>query len=356
MLGRGVDRPPYWLYWGPWGTTWRRWQDEAMPQRFADFADVRRHLGAEPPPHVVGVNCGPCPKLGPRVLEETDAFVVSVDSWGIRRRDLKGHTSMSEFIEFPVKGRDDWRRYRDEHLAGDDPRRVEGDWAAKAAAAARAGVPIQLGSYPDVGIYGSLRWLLGDEECLLAFYDAPRLVHEIMDHMTDVYLAVFEKVVAAGVLVDVIHIWEDMCGRQGPLISPRHFEEFMAPCYRRIKAFAEAHGIGLISVDTDGRCDAIIPPMTAAGVNYLFPFEVAAGSDVNAVRAAFPDLAMMGGIDKRALARGKEAIDAELQRIRPAVEAGRYIPDLDHLIPDDVSWENFCHYAEALRELVGKEH
>jgi uroporphyrinogen-III decarboxylase len=29
--------------------------------------------------------------------------------------------------------------------------------------------------------------------------------------------------------------------------------------------------------------------------------------------------------------------------------------DLDHLVPSDVSWENFCYYARALARLVGKE-
>ena len=63
---------------------------------------------------------------------------------------------------------------------------------------------------------------------------------------------------------------------------------------------------------------------------------------------------MMGGINKRALAQGPAAIDRELARIAPAVDKGRYIPDLDHLIPDDVPWENYCYYAQALKQLVGK--
>jgi hypothetical protein len=60
----------------------------------------------------------------------------------------------------------------------------------------------------------------------------------------------------------------------------------------------------------------------------------------------------MGGIDKRALALGPAAIDEELARIRPALESGRYIPDLDHHVPHDVSWPNFRHYATRLREMV----
>ena len=128
----------------------------------------------------------------------------------------------------------------------------------------------------------------------------------------------------------------------------------MGPCYRRIKRFAAERDIRVISVDTDGNPDGIIPPMMRAGVNYLWPMEVAAGCDVNAMREKYPELGMMGGIDKRALAVGPEAIDREMERVRPAVEKGRYIPDLDHGIPDDVSWENFSHYAVRLKSLAGK--
>jgi hypothetical protein len=179
----------------------------------------------------------------------------------------------------------------------------------------------------------------------------PDLVHEIMDHMTGIYLAVFKQVVR-DVRVDVIHLWEDMCYRNGPLISPRHWEAFMGPNYRRIAAFARAHGIPILSVDTDGNPALIASPMVDAGVNLLFPMEVAAGCDVNAWRKAHPALGLLGGVDKRALARGPEAIDAELARIRPAVETGRYIPALDHLVPDNVSWENYCYYARGLGELI----
>jgi len=126
----------------------------------------------------------------------------------------------------------------------------------------------------------------------------------------------------------------------------------MGPNYRRIRDFARQHDIPLISVDTDGDPDLITPPMLASGVNFLFPMEVAAGCDVVEWRRRYPGLAMMGGVDKRALAAGPDAIDAELERVWPAVEMGRYIPCLDHLVPDDVSWGNYCYYARRLRERV----
>jgi len=353
VLGRPRDRCPYWLNWGPWESTWRRWTGEGLPAEMKDFGDVARRYGADAAPAVVPVNCGPCPRRQRQVLEEDDDYVVWTDTWGIKRRNPKANESMSQFLEFPVKGWDDWRAYRDRWLDPGHPERLAGDWRDQAKRWQAEGIPVQIGYYPDVGIFGSVRWLLGDEECLLAFYTDPALVREIMNHVTDVYLAVFAAV-AAEVPVDVIHIWEDMCGRQGPLISPAFFDEFMGPCYRRIKAFADAHDIPVISVDTDGNPDLIIDPMMRGGVNLLYPFEVAAGCDVNAVGAKYPALGMMGGIDKRALAVGPEAIDAELARIAPAIDNARYIPSLDHCIPDDVPWEGFCYYAEALKKLVGK--
>jgi uroporphyrinogen decarboxylase len=285
------------------------------------------------------------------VLAEDAHSITFIDSWGIVRRDLKGRESMSQFLQFPVQNRDDWRRYRDAYLDPDHPDRLGGDWRARCAEWTEQGIPIQLGYFPDVGIFGGLRWLLGDEECLVAFYTMPDLVHEIMDHLTSLYLTVFEQVAAAA-QVDVIHIWEDMCGRHGPLISPAHWIEFMGSPYRRIKAFAKGHKIPLISVDTDGDPDLIVPCMIDAGVNFLFPIEVAAGCDVNAYRERYPGLGLMGGIDKRALAAGPAEIDRELARIRPALKRGRYIPALDHLVPDDVPWTNYAHYAQGLKELI----
>ena len=351
VLGDPVDRPPYWLFWGTWETTWKRWQREGMPR---DVTNHRSLFGADQLPLLVPVNYGPCPRLERTVLEESDEFVVFTDGWGIVRRDFKHSVSMSEFVEFPIKNRRDWEKFKEERLDPDHPQRLDGNWRQLAQQWMEKGYPIQIGTYPDVTQFGGVRWLLGDEECLVAFYTMPDLVHDIMDHLTSLYLTVFEKVLKE-VRVDTILIWEDMCGRNGPLISPQHWEEFMGPNYRRIKRFADEHHIPVIMVDTDGDPSLITPPMMHSGVNMLLPMEVAAGCDVNDWQKRFPGLGMMGGIDKRALAVGPEAIDRELERIRPALERGRYVPALDHVVPDDVSWDNYGYYARALKRLVGKE-
>ena len=272
LSGEPLDRTPFWLLWPPWKTTWSRWESEDKPENVKDHRSI---FDPDQPPMIVPVNCGPCPKIERSVIEEDEEFVVFTDGWGIKRRNFKNRQSMSEFIEFPVKTRRDWEIFRDERLNPYSPQRLDGNWLEQCKKWMNKGYPIQLGDYPDVGLFGGLRWLLGDEECLVAFYTMPDLVHEIMDHLTSLYLTVFEKVVEA-IRVDVIHLWEDMCGRQGPLISPKHWDEFMGPNYKRIREFADNHNIPIMPVDTDGKPDLIIPSMIRAGVNYLYPMEVAA--------------------------------------------------------------------------------
>lgn len=350
VLGEPVDRPPYYLSWSPWWTTWKRWESEGKPP---EISDHRSFMDPDQPPLALPMNTGPCPPFDTAVLSEDETSYTHYDTWGIKRRDLKHNESMSEFLEFPIKSRDDWKEYKERYLNPDDPRRLATDWREKGRVWMDKGYPIQLGYYPDAGVFGPFRWLMGDEEGLVSLCTQPDLAHEIMDHITSLYLTVWEPVVQE-VRVDVIHFWEDMCYVAGPLISPRMWEEFLGPNYRRVKAFADAHNIPVISVDTDGQPEKITPPMMRAGVNLLFPLEVAAGCDVNDWQRRFPGLAFSGGIDKRALAQGKAAIDRELERIRPALERGRYIPELDHLVPDDVSWENYCYFARQLKKLVGK--
>ncbi|MGC9469147.1 MAG: uroporphyrinogen decarboxylase family protein [Anaerolineae bacterium] len=353
LQGKPTDRAPFLLYWGPWARTWDRWRHQGMPAHFHDFADVRAAFGADAVPHALPVNTGPCPEIPSTVLEEDENYVVFIDGWGIKRRDYKHGESMSAFLEFPVKGREDWEAFKATYLDPDHPNRLSGNWRELGQAWGAKNFPIRLGAYPNAGIFGPYRWLMGDEEGLVALYTMPDLAHEIMNHLTTLYLTVFEKVVAE-VRVDEIHLWEDMCYRNGPLISPAHWEAFLGPCYHRIKAFADAHEIPLVSVDTDGNPDLIAPNMIEAGVNLLFPMEVAAGCDVTIWRRKYPTLGMLGGIDKRALAEGPHAIDAELARIQPALAAGRYIPALDHLVPDDVSWENYAYYVRALRTMISR--
>jgi uroporphyrinogen decarboxylase len=132
------------------------------------------------------------------------------------------------------------------------------------------------------------------------------------------------------------------------LISPKHIERLMVPNYRRVNDELRKRGIDVIGVDSDGNVDKIIPHWLDVGINCVYPNEVAAGNDVIAMRRKYGrNLLLIGGIDKRALAKGKGAIREELGRRLPLVAQGGYLPTVDHSVPPDTSFGNYMYYVEV---------
>jgi len=62
-------------------------------------------------------------------------------------------------------------------------------------------------------------------------------------------------------------------------------------------------------------------------------------------------LLLMGGIDKRAMAAGPEAIESERERVVPLLEEGGYVPWCDHHVPPDVSLEHYQYYVRRMQEV-----
>ena len=65
------------------------------------------------------------------------------------------------------------------------------------------------------------------------------------------------------------------------------------------------------------------------------------------------DLGLIGAIDKRAMAKGKQAIEEEVMSKVPfLIETGGFIPTCDHAVPPDVSLENYQYYLELIHGLA----
>ena len=115
-------------------------------------------------------------------------------------------------------------------------------------------------------------------------------------------------------VIDQVNWWEDMASKNGPLVSPALFREFLQPGYRRVMAEAKRRGCALGMVDCDGNPHDIVANWLEEGVNIMFPLEVSAGVDPYAWREEFgAELRLRGGIAKRPLVEGGQAIDKELE-------------------------------------------
>lgn len=201
------------------------------------------------------------------------------------------------------------------------------------------------------GFFFATRELLGIEEHLYAFYDNPHLLHKINDYILTFYskyLTALLRILPA----DVLYLSEDLSGKNGPMVSPALFEEFVGDYYRKLFPILREAGTNYIFVDTDGEFNRLIPHFIDAGVDGFLPMDVNAGMDIQLVRDHYPQLRMIGGYNKLVIAQGKEAIDAEFARILPVIKQGGYLPGCDHQLPPDASLENYCYYSKRLRECM----
>ncbi|MHB9092894.1 MAG: uroporphyrinogen decarboxylase family protein, partial [Chloroflexota bacterium] len=291
-----------------------------------------------------------CPKFEPRLIEDRGDWEIRIDDKGMLIADRKDKATLPHFIRGPVQTREDWERLKEERLQPNLAGRLPDYWPQLLREYNNRDYPLSIGARH--GFFGTPRYLLGVERLLVTYYDDPQLIKDINSHLTDLWIAIYDQTISQ-VKPDAAVIWEDMCYKTGSLISPALFREFMLPYYKKLTAFFRDHGIDIVMVDTDGNCSQLIPLFLEGGVTALYPFEVAAGMDVTEVRKAFPRLGILGGIDKRQVALGKEAIDDELRaRLPYTLQHPGYIPFVDHLVPPDVPWQEFVYYRQQVEKMV----
>ena len=337
-----------------------RWKEQGMPQDV-----VHAELFDYDPPgnHHLG-QLGWCeaafvPLFEEKILEDRGKHEVVQDQAGRHVLFFKGRRKgfMPEYLDHPVKDRKTWEenvKWRLDTESADRyedlPVRMEGALSAKA-----RGLMI---SQNLVGGYMYLRSLIGPADLLYKFYDDPELIHDCMK----TWLALADAVTARHqkhVTFDELFLAEDICYNKGLLISHDMMREFLFPYYQQLIASIKSRRIDktmhlYIHVDTDGLADPVIPVYKEIGMDVMDPFEVASGCDVVEIGRQHPDLVMFGGIDKRILAKSKEDIDREVERILPVMhKRGGYIPTCDHGVPEEVPYENYLHYRKRCIELGG---
>jgi len=208
-----------------------------------------------------------------------------------------------------------------------------------------------------IGGYMYLRSLMGPEGVLYMVYDAPELIHDCMR----TWLELADAVIARHqehVTLDEVFLAEDICYNRGPLISPDMMREFLFPYYQQLIGNVRRRQLDrdrplYLHVDTDGWAGSVIPVYQEIGMDVMSPFEVASGCDVVALGKEHPGLAIFGGIDKRILAKGVDAIDRHIDSILPVMrKRGGYIPTCDHGVPEEVSYTDYVHFRKRCREFA----
>ncbi len=201
-------------------------------------------------------------------------------------------------------------------------------------------------------LYGQIRNVLGVEGSSYLYADDETLFTEIIDTVADLCFRNVKAALDSGAQFDFVHFWEDICFKNGPLISPAVFEEKVGPHYKRITDLCARHGLDICSLDCDGMIDALIPTWLNNGVNTMFPIEVGTwNASLAPWRKKYGQaIRGVGGMNKTVFAQDRAAVDREVARLKELVALGGFIPCPDHRIAPDAHWDLVRYYCDRMRD------
>jgi len=344
------DRLPI-VHFGYWGETLRKWVQEGhLPAKDGEF---NYYAAMETASSLLGFDFewypvySPNTFLDPMFKPETlqtlpDGSTHFRNAEGVVVLQAPDAGSIPAEIEHLLTDRASWEEHYKPRL----------QWSAN-----------RLGQLPDMSkidaplgfhcgsLLGKLRDVLGVVGMSYLMIDDEPLFDEMLQTVGDLCLQSTRAVLATGARFDYAHFWEDICFKNGPLINPDMFAEKIGPLYKTITDEVRKHGIGIVSLDCDGLIDDLIPTWFDNGVNTMFPIEVGTwDASIAPWRAQYgKELRGVGGMNKNVFAQDRAAVDAEIERLKPLIALGGYIPCPDHRIPPTAQWDLVRYYTDQLR-------
>ena len=349
---------------GYWGETVQKWADEGHITReeadgYCRYGDnseadraIMKRLGFDFNWNsCYGGNVGLYPAFDRKVLEQkADGGQVIRDEQGLIVLVKPGVVSIPAEIGTTLTDREVWEKEYLPRLQW-EAERIDTSLFESLKDDSQRQLPVGLhcGS-----LMGYMRNLLGVEELSYLYVDDPELYEEIANTLAGLCYQSVKAILETGAKFDYAHFWEDICYKNGPLVSPDGFRQIIGPHYRKITNLLKEHGVDIVSVDCDGWIDTLLPIWLENGVNTMFPIEVGTwNASIAPWREKYgKDLRGVGGMNKTVFARYYQAVDQEVERLRPLMELGGYIPCPDHRIAPDAKFENVQYYCEKMKSLT----
>jgi len=294
------------------------------------------------------------PPFEKKVIETRGDIQIIINEEGVLAEvPLTGKgNSIPHYIKPFIKTPDDWKKVKEERFDVRHPdRKLNLD-------AIRENIPCdEQRDYPlgiDCGsMIGKIRDMLTFEGIAYAIYDYPEMLEDMVEtvctlaeYSLDQLLPHFNFDFASG--------WEDICFKNGPIVTIDFFKNVVAPRYRRINQKLKAHNIDIWYTDCDGDVRPLLPFFLESGINCLFPFEVNSCTHPGQLLDQYEgQLRIMGGVDKMRLGEGKAAIKAYLESLEKYVLRGGFIPFCDHRCPPNVKTEDYLYYLDLKQKIFG---
>ena len=160
---------------------------------------------------------------------------------------------------------------------------------------------------------------------------------------------------AAGGLIDIVRVGEDLATQRGPLISPVQFERLFAPLYRAFFDMVHRHG-ALLMMHSCGSVRKFIPRLIELGLDILDVVQpTAAGMDIRELAREYGHQLCFAGsicVQSTLPAGTVDDVRREVRRRQKLFPNGGLIVGPTHQIQVDTPMENILAMYEAAGALA----
>ena len=165
------------------------------------------------------------------------------------------------------------------------------------------------------GIFEMTHHLMSMEDALMALYEEPEDMHDLIDYLVEYELA-YAKEMISRLHPDCIFHHDDWGSQRSSFVSPEMFAEFFVPAYKKIYGFYKDNGVELIVHHSDSYAANLVPAMIEMGID-IWQGVMTTNDIPKMIKEYGGKITFMGGVHSGVIDHPewtKEQIDAEFAR------------------------------------------
>ena len=145
------------------------------------------------------------------------------------------------------------------------------------------------------GIFERLHHLMGMEGTMLALYEEPEAITDLINYITQFELD-YAKEIIKYIKPDALYRHDDWGGMISTFVSPQMFEEFFLEPTKKIHDYYRANGVELIVHHTDSYAETLVPHMIEMGID-IWQGVTTTNNIPEMIRKYGNKMTYMGGLD-----------------------------------------------------------
>lgn len=161
-----------------------------------------------------------------------------------------------------------------------------------------------------MGYFQTLMSFMGFSEGLMAMFEEPDEVKDLLNYLCDFYMDVADHCIDL-YKPDILTFMDDTAAWANPFISADMYREFLVPCHDRWAKRGRDRGLKM-TMHNCGKCEGIIDQLVGMGINLWEPAQTC--NNLTAIKAKYGNkLCIAGGWDSSGHLLNDDATEEEIR-------------------------------------------